>query len=137
MGSTGGGLKVIRFLLVLKHGRQELSRILHPTMQVAFRVGNMALNEDVLKAVWAFLSAYIFVFLVLFLLLLWTGLDHITAASAMVATLNNLGPGLGEVSTNYSSLGDTSKLLLCMSMLFGRLEIFPLLLILTPAFWRR
>ena len=138
MGSTGGGMKVIRFVLMLRHGQQELARIMHPTMQVAIRVGNRTLHDDALRAVWGFLSAYVSVFLILLLLLMMVGgLDHVTAVSAMIATLNNLGPGLGEVSAGYFPLNDFSKSLLCLSMLFGRLEIFPLLLVLTPAFWRR
>lgn len=71
------------------------------------------------------------------LILMMTGLDQITAFSAVAATMNNLGPGLGEVGSNYASLSDSAKWILCFAMLLGRLEIFTLLVLLTPAFWRR
>lgn len=136
-GSTGGGMKVIRFLLMVKHSGKELHRIIHPTAQITVRVGDRVMSQSALQSVWGFFAAYVATFIVLFLLLMMTGLDQVSAFSAAGATLNNLGPGLGEVSENYASVSDFGKWLLCASMVFGRLEVFTLLVILTPAFWRR
>ena len=137
IGSTGGGMKVIRFLMVIKHGNKEIQRIIHPSVQVTVRVGDRVMPNDALRAVWGFFAAYIITFTTLFLLIMAAGLDQVTAFSAIAATLNNMGPGLGEVSQNYASVNDFGKWLLCVSMLFGRLEVFTLLVILTPTFWRR
>ncbi len=136
-GSTGGGMKVIRVLLLVKQGMREMLRLIHPNAKIAVKIGSKAVDSRVIEAVWGFFSAYIGVFVVMLLLLMASGLDQITAFSAVTATLNNLGPGLGEVGSNYTSINDFSKWVLCLGMLLGRLEIFTLLVILTPAFWRR
>ena len=88
-------------------------------------------------AVWGFLALYLFCFSIMHLLLMMTGLDVVTSFSAVTACLNNLGPGLGEVGSHYGDINATSKWVLCLAMLLGRLEIFTLLVVLTPAFWRR
>ena len=136
-GSTGGGMKVIRILLLFKQGMREIMRLIHPNAQFAVKLGKKPVDNRVIEAVWGFLSAYIAVFVVMLLLLLASGLDQITAYSAVAATLNNLGPGLGEVAQNYSGINSFSKIVLCMGMLLGRLEIFTLLVIFTPVFWQR
>lgn len=136
-GSTGGGMKVIRILLLFKQGMREIMRLIHPNAQFAVKLGKKPVENRIIEAVWGFLSAYIAVFIVMLLLLLATGLDQVTAYSAVAATLNNLGPGLGEVAQNYSTINDFSKLVLCLGMLLGRLEIFTLLVIFTPVFWQR
>ena len=136
-GSTGGGMKVVRFLLLLRHGRRELLRIIHPTAQLTVRLGNRTISPAALQAVWGFFAMYITTFVVLMLFMMMTGMDHLTAFSSVAATLNNLGPGLGDVAQNYASVTDAGKAILCLSMLLGRLEVFTLLIILTPAFWRR
>jgi trk system potassium uptake protein TrkH len=136
-GSTGGGIKVIRILLLLKQGQREIMRLIHPNAQVTVKVGRQPVNNSIIDAVWGFFAAYVALFALMMLVLMFNGLDQITAFSAVAATINNLGPGLGEVSANYASLTDFNKLLLCFSMLLGRLEIFTLLVLLTPAFWRK
>lgn len=136
-GSTGGGMKVIRFLLLLKQGKRELTRLVHPNAQISVKIGKKPLDDRVIDAVWGFFSAYIGLFSLMLLLLMATGLDQVTAFSAVAATLNNLGPGLGQIAANYASINDFSKWVLCIAMLLGRLEIFTLLVLLTPAFWRR
>lgn len=136
-GSTGGGMKVIRILLLFKQGKREIMRLIHPNAQFAVKLGKKPVDNRVIEAVWGFLSAYIAVFVVMLLLLMATGLDQVTAYSAVAATLNNLGPGLGEVAQNYSSINGFSKIVLCLGMLLGRLEIFTLLVIFTPVFWQR
>lgn len=136
-GSTGGGMKVIRILLLFKQGMREIMRLIHPNAQFAVKLGKKPVENRIIEAVWGFLSAYIAVFVFMLLLLLATGLDQVTAYSAVAATLNNLGPGLGEVAHNYADINTFSKLVLCSGMLLGRLEIFTLLVVFTPVFWQR
>ena len=92
--------------------------------------------DRIVEAVWGFFAAYALVFVVIMLLLLMTGLDNITAFTATAACLNNLGPGLGEVAANFGAIPDSSKWLLIVAMVFGRLEVFTLLVLFTPAFWK-
>ncbi len=136
-GSTGGGIKVIRFLLLIKQGLREIGRLIHPNAQIPVRIGSKTVNHRVVDAVWGFFSLYVASFTVMYLLLAATGLDLITAFSAVAACINNLGPGLSQVGAHYADLHDPAKWLLCFAMLLGRLEIFTLLVLLTPAFWRR
>jgi len=135
-GSTGGGMKVIRVLLLYLQGIRELNKLVHPKAIFSIKLGKKALPNRVVEAIWGFFSAYAAVFVLCMLLLLAAGVDDITAFTAVAACLNNLGPGLGEVAANFSSLGDFSKWVLIVAMLFGRLEIFTLLVLFTPAFWR-
>ncbi len=135
-GSTGGGMKVIRFLLLFKQGIREITRLVHPNAQIPVKVGNKALPDRVVEAVWGFFATYIGCFTLMMLVLLATGLDQVTAFSAVAACLNNLGPGLGEVSYTYGDINTTAKWVLCLAMILGRLEIFTLLVLLSPAFWR-
>lgn len=136
-GSTGGGIKVIRCLLLTKQGLRELVRLVHPNAKVAVKIGSKAMDDRVIDAVWGFFSTYMAVFVFMLLALMAAGYDQITAFSAVAATLNNLGPGLGEVGSNYAGLNDVSKWILCVSMLLGRLEIFTLIVLITPTFWRK
>jgi trk system potassium uptake protein TrkH len=92
--------------------------------------------ERVIEAVWGFFAAYAIVFVVIMIALLGTGMDDITAFTATAATLNNLGPGLGEVASTYASVNDSGKWILVLAMLFGRLEVFSLLVLFSPTFWR-
>lgn len=135
-GSTGGGMKVVRIVLLYLQGLRELNKLVHPKAVFSIKLGNKALPNRVIEAVWGFFSAYAAVFVICMLLLLSTGMDDITAFTAVAACINNLGPGLGEVAANFSSISDFSKWVLIIAMLFGRLEIFTLLVLFTPAFWR-
>jgi len=136
-GSTGGGMKVIRFILLFKQGVREIFRLIHPNAQIPVKIGGKAMPEKVSNAIWGFFALYIASFSFMMLLLMASGLDQVTAFSALAACLNNLGPGLGDVGANYKGINDFSKWVLCFAMLLGRLEIFTLLVILTPSFWRR
>jgi trk system potassium uptake protein TrkH len=136
-GSTGGGMKVIRILLILKQGYREIMRLVHPNAVIPVKLGNKPISDRVLEAVWGFFSVYLLVFIIMLIALLGTGLDQVTAWSAVGATLNNLGPGLGDVAVHYGDLNETAKWILCFAMLLGRLEVFTLLVLFTPAFWRR
>lgn len=135
-GSTGGGIKVIRVLLIFKQGMREIKRLIHPNAIFIIKIGNKPIPERIIEAVWGFFAVYIAVFVVLLLALMATGLDQVTAFSALAASINNLGPGLGKVSQHYANINDVSKWILCFAMLLGRLEIFTLLVLLTPTFWR-
>ena len=135
-GSTAGGIKVIRWLLVYKQGVREIARLVHPNAEIPVKLGSTAVQPRVVEAVWGFFSVYIIVFGVMLLAMMSTGLDQVTAFSAVAATLNNLGPGLGGVASGFMDLSDTAKWISVAGMLLGRLEIFTLLVLITPTFWR-
>ena len=136
-GSTAGGMKVIRVMLLLKQGYRELVRLIHPNSKIKVKVGNTAINERTLETIWGFFAIYVFVFLTVLLLLMLSGLDFLTSFSAVAATINNLGPGQGEVLFNYANISDVNKWILSFSMVVGRLEIFTLLVIFIPDFWKK
>ena len=135
-GSTGGGIKVIRALILIRQGSSEITKLIHPNAVVTIKFGKKSLDPRVSESVWGFFAVYVATFLIILMFLLSQSNDFLTAFSAVGATLNNLGPGLGTVSENYKEITDGSKLALCIAMLLGRLEIFTLLLLFTPAFWR-
>src|SRR5210317_1773489 len=135
-GSTAGGIKVIRWLLVYKQGVREIVRLVHPSAEIPVKLGNKAVPSRVVEAVWGFFSVYIIVFGGMLLAMMSTGLDQVTAFSAVAATLNNLGPGLGGVASGFMDLTNTAKWISVVGMLLGRLEIFTLLVLITPTFWR-
>ncbi|MGB1139590.1 MAG: TrkH family potassium uptake protein [Halioglobus sp.] len=136
VGSTGGGMKAMRIMLIYKQGIRELKQLVHPNAVIPLKVGRQRVPAAVVSAVWSFFAVYTACFIVIMLLLMATGLDFTTAFSAVAASLNNLGPGLGEVAENYSSISDVAKGILCFTMLLGRLEVFTLLVLFTPMFWR-
>lgn len=135
--STAGGMKVMRFILLLKQGLREIHSLVHPSAETPIKLGGRLIPTHVSQAVWGFFSVYVGIYATMFLFMLALGLDEVTAFSAVAACLNNLGPGLGHVSSNMSVVPAAGKWILCLAMLMGRLEIFTLLVVLTPAFWRR
>jgi trk system potassium uptake protein TrkH len=135
-GSTGGGIKVIRWLLIAKQGAREIVRLVHPNAEIPVKLGNSAVQTRVIDAVWGFFSVYVVVYGFMLVLMMATGLDQVTAFSAVAATLNNLGPGLGEVAAGFMTVSDAAKWIAVVGMLLGRLEIFTLLVLITPTFWR-
>ena len=135
-GSTGGGLKVVRVLLLYLQGKREVDRLIHPKAVYTVKLGDRALPDKVVEAVWGFFSAYAMIFVVIMVCLIATGMDDVSAFTATAATLNNLGPGLGTVSGSFADVSDTGKWLLILAMLFGRLEVFSLLVLFSPTFWR-
>jgi len=136
-GSTGGGIKIIRMLLLYKQGSREITQLIHPNAVIPIKIGKKPVSSRVLDAVWGFLAAYVLIFAVLMLVCMALGEDPITAYAAVGACLNNLGPGLGEAALNYASLSDGTKYVLSFAMLLGRLELFTLLVVLSPSFWER
>ncbi|CAN5249511.1 TrkH family potassium uptake protein [soil metagenome] len=136
-GSTGGGMKVIRWLLIYKQGVREVMRLVHPSAQIPVKLGDKAVPFRVVDSVWGFFSVYVVLFGVMMVVVMTTGLDQVTSFAAVAASMNNLGPGLGDVAYNFTGVNDTVKWVSVAAMLFGRLEIFTLLVLLTPAFWQR
>jgi len=136
-GSTAGGMKVMRVILIFKQGIREIHRLIHPNAVIPIKVSQKPVPDRVVEAVWGFFAVYVISFMAIFMILLATGLDFTTAFSAVGATINNLGPGLGDVAAHYGDINDLAKWVLCFAMLLGRLEVFTLLVLLTPAFWRQ
>jgi len=135
--STGGGMKVIRVLLLYRQGMREIMRLIHPSAVIPIKIGDKPLPDPIVNAIWGFFSLYVVTYSFTSLALLATGLNLVTAFSAVAACLNNLGPGLDAVASNYAGINDTAKWILCFAMLAGRLEIFTLVVFFSPAFWRR
>lgn len=136
VGSTGGGIKAMRLLLITRQGFRELRQLLHPHAVIPLKLNARRVQPAVVSAVWSFFAVYMLCFVTIMLLLLATGLDFTSAFSAVAASLNNLGPGLGVVFAHYQDVSEAGKLLLCAAMLLGRLEVFTVLVLFTPAFWR-
>ncbi len=135
-GSTAGGIKVIRLLLLFKQGSRETTRLVHPNAVIPIKIGGKLVQENVINAVWGFFALYVLSYVILLVALIGTGSDHVTAFSAVTACLNNLGPGLAGVSQNYAGVADGGKVILIAAMLLGRLELFTLLVLFSPVFWK-
>ena len=135
-GSTAGGFKAIRGLVLLNHAKRELKKLIHPNLVLPLKIGRKKINAEVADSVWGFLTVYLLTFLIGSFLLLGQGIDTETAFSAIAACLNNLGPGLGEVAYNYAGMDAFTKVLLAFVMILGRLEIYTLLVLFTAFFWK-
>ncbi|MCW8921077.1 MAG: potassium transporter, partial [Sedimenticola sp.] len=136
-GSTAGGMKVIRFIIMGKGAQLEIQRLVHPNMIKSLQLQNKTLDTRVADSVRGFFSVYVATFVFFMLFLMGQGMDQVTAFSAVATSMNNLGPGLGEVAANFQAVSDSAKWILALAMLLGRLEIFTLLVVLSPSFWRR
>jgi trk system potassium uptake protein TrkH len=138
-GSTGGGIKMIRTLVLSKQTTREMLRMLHPSAVLPLRIGGQVISNEIASAVLGFTFLYFLSVVMLTFALLITGLDFISAFSAVVACINNAGPGLGVVgpASNYGSLSDVQTWILSFTMILGRLEIFSVLVVFTAAFWRK
>jgi trk system potassium uptake protein TrkH len=138
-GSTGGGIKMIRLLILLAQARREMVRIVHPRAVNPVVIGGRPVGDATVQGVMAFMMIYGVTIVGLTMVLLFSGLDPVTAFTAVVACVNNIGPGLGEVgpATNFSGLTDFQTWVCTLAMLLGRLELLSVLVLLTPSFWRR
>jgi len=136
-GSTAGGIKVIRIMLLVKQGYHEILMLIHPAMVHSVKIAGRIYPPSVISGVWGFFALYVAVFIIALLLLMAGGLDQITAFSAVATCLNNMGPGLGEVTVNFHSLSESNKYILAFCMILGRLEIMTFLVLLAPGYWRR
>ena len=137
VGSTGGGIKVVRILVMFRLGMKEINKFIRPNAQVSVKLNKSSINEKALVSVLGFFSLYAISFFIILMLLMFAGLDQVTAYSATAATMNNLGPGLGDVAQNYGSVGEAAKWILSFSMLIGRLEVLTIIAIFHRAFWRQ
>ncbi|MCK5391133.1 MAG: TrkH family potassium uptake protein [Deltaproteobacteria bacterium] len=139
-GSTTGSIKIIRIMVLLKKGYQELHKIIYPRAVVPIRVNAKPISPEIISSITSFFLIYLFIFLVSTLIVMAAeDLPIITAISACAASIGNVGPGLGEVGPagNYAGLSSFTKVVLSFLMIIGRLELFTILVIFTPAFWRR
>lgn len=138
-GSTGGGIKMIRTLVLVRQAGREMKTLLHPRGIHPMRINNMVIPNPVIFSVLGFIFLYFMSVAGLTFVLLLSGLDFLSAFSAIIACINNAGPGLNAVgpATNYASLSDFQTWVCSFAMLLGRLEIFSVLILFTPAFWRR
>ncbi|MCP5157937.1 MAG: potassium transporter [Gammaproteobacteria bacterium] len=135
VGSTCGGIKAFRFLLLFKQSWREIRLLIRPAAQMAVKVGNRPMADRVMQAVWGFYFLYILSYCFFSLALATTGVDLVTAFGSVAGCLNNMGVGLGATAANFAPLNDAATWLLTLSMLVGRLEVFPLLLLFVPDFW--
>ena len=137
-GSTGGGIKMVRAQLLVKQSYGELRRLIHPRLQVVVKLNKQVVERSVLHSVLAFVFLYGATIIFLTLLMLFSGCDVVTALTAIVACVNNMGPGLNLVgpATTFAVLSDFQTWLCTLAMLLGRLELFTLLVLLSPEFWR-
>jgi len=136
-GSVGGGIKSWRVLIMINYAYINLKKMVHPNAVISLKIGTKNVENDVAASVWGFFSIYVLSFIILLLGLVVTGLDFQSAFSAIGACLNNLGPGLGEVSQTYASVTSAGKAILSFAMILGRLEIFTLLVLFMPIFWQK
>ncbi len=137
VGSTAGGVKIGRMLIMSKQVNREISRLIHPSGIFSLKIRNWAVPNKVTDAVWAFFGVYLAFYYFIVLLLLAAGVDFTTAWSATAAMINNSGPGLGSVVANCQGLSDIAIWILSAAMIVGRLEIFTVLVLFSPMFWRR
>jgi trk system potassium uptake protein TrkH len=136
-GGTGGGVKVIRLVLFIKQAGREIRHLIHPNAEVPIKVENKIVPDTVVYAIGGFFSVYIGATILLTCIMIGTGLDAMTALSAVAGAINNTGPGLNSVAASVASITTFGKWVLIVGMLIGRLEVFTLLVLFTPAFWRR
>jgi trk system potassium uptake protein TrkH len=138
-GSTGGGIKMVRAIVLFKQTLREMTRIIHPRAVLPVKYGGQVIENNMIFAVLAFMLMYGSTVVMMTMLLLATGVDPVTAITAVIACINNMGPGLGGVgpSTNYASFSGFQTWICTFTMLLGRLELFTLLVLFTPAFWRK
>jgi len=136
-GSTSGGIKVMRTLLLKEQGKRELKRLVHPQAVISIKFGGEILPEQVVQSIWGFVSVFITLFFILLMGLLATGLGLKTAFGALASCIANTGAAIGSVSSNFEHIPAVSKWILIFAMIAGRLEIFTLLVLFTPSYWRR
>lgn len=138
-GSTGGGMKIIRSLILLKFGLNEIKRLLHPQAILPVRVGDMAIPREIVTNITGFFLLYITLFILGIVVMSSMGLDFESSLGSVAASINNIGPGLGSVgpTDNYAHIPTTGKWFLSFLMLVGRLEVFTVIILFTPIFWKK
>lgn len=134
-GSTSGGMKVLRIVILARQTGIEIARLIHPHIVRSLKVGDDVVSGDIVRSVWAFFGVYVFVFAALMITLMGFGLDQVTAFGAVATSINNLGPGLGEVAIHFGTVGAEVKLICALACIVGRLEVFTVFVLCTPAYW--
>lgn len=135
-GSTAGGMKVIRFIILAKQLGVYVNKLIHPRLIRPIRVDGRIVGAPIVDGIWGFFTIYVIIFGIFMVLLMMNGVDQVTAFGAVATSMNNLGPGLGDVAANFTTVDAGTKVILVVAMLLGRLEIFTILVLLTPSFWR-
>jgi len=137
-GSTGGGMKVVRILLLFRQGMREIRRLVHPHGVIHVKMGKQRISSNVTEALWGFVVLFMVCYVIIATLVAFTGVDIVTAFTSAAACLTNTGPGFGQVgpASNYESLPDMAKSVLVFGMILGRLEIYTFFVMLVPEFWR-
>ena len=138
-GSTGGGIKIMRIILLAKHGYQEIFRLIHPHAVRSIKLGGKPVPAEVLNSIWGFFILYLGLFIVAVIIMCLIGLDIPTSFASVAATIGNVGPGFGLVGpvNNYLSVPDLGKWVLIFCMILGRLEIYTVIIMVAPAYWRK
>jgi len=138
-GSTGGGIRMIRTIILMKQARLEMFKFIHPYAVRPLKIGDMIVKNEIINSVTGFIFLYFISIVILIFALLISGLDFITAFSAIIACFNNAGPGLNEVgpASNFASLTDYQKAVCTFAMLLGRVQIFSIVILFVPEFWRK
>jgi trk system potassium uptake protein TrkH len=138
-GSTGGGMKCLRIMLLLKHSYKQLFSLIHPRAVTQVKLGGRPVSDEVLHSIWGYFMLYLGLFILCSFLLAAMGVDVVTSFAAVAASIGNIGPGLGLVgpTDNYAHIPVLGKWLLILCMLLGRLEIYTVLILFVPEFWRK
>ncbi|MFT7592222.1 MAG: trk system potassium uptake protein TrkH, partial [bacterium] len=138
-GSTAGGIKIVRHVLIAKNGMTELKRLLHPSAVIPVRYNGRAVEQKIIYNILAFFFIYLTIFAMGTVVMTFYGYDLVTAAGATISSLGNIGPGIGGVgpSHNFSAFPESAKVFLSFLMLLGRLELFTMLLLFMPSFWAK
>ena len=138
-GSTGGGIRMIRTIILLKQARLELFKFIHPSAVKSLKIGNDVISNAIVTSVTGFIFLYFMCIVILVFALLSSGMDFISAFSAIIACFNNAGPGLDQVgpASNYASLSDFQKIVCTFAMLLGRVQIFSIIILFVPEFWKK
>ena len=138
-GSTGGAIKTVRIILLMKHGYQEIFRLIHPHAIMSIKLGGKPVPADVLTSVWGFFTLYTSLYIVAVILMSSIGLDIFSSFASVAATIGNVGPGFGLVGPvqNYLPVPTSGKWILIFCMLIGRLEIYTVIVMLAPAYWKK
>jgi trk system potassium uptake protein TrkH len=138
-GSTGGSIKCLRILLILKHSYMELYRLVHPHAVTAVKLGKKIVYPETMASIWGFFILYLSLTIIASILMTFLGLDMITAFSSVAATIGNVGPGFGAVNaaSTYSEIPSLGKWILSFCMLAGRLEIYTVIILMIPEFWKK
>jgi len=134
-GSTAGGVKVLRLVIMARQTGIEIGRLIHPHLIRSLKIDNDVISGDIVRSVWAFFGVYVFVFVAMMIALMGFGLDQVTAFGAIATTINNVGPGLGEVAIHFGTMGAGVKLICALACIIGRLEVFTVFVLCTPAYW--